>query len=153
MFILLVVSSCGYQPIYSKNKIVDEALLSVSVKNIKDRSGQILKNSLINKINPEGKKVITKYKLNIEINEAKTNLAYRKDMAATRTDLEINVLYSLRNIKSGEVVYQDESSSISSFDVVESVYASLVAENDAREKSLKVLSDQIYTNLVIFFNQ
>ena len=60
-------------------------------------------------------------------------------------------IYSLIEIKSGEIILKQEIKSKSSFDVVESVYATLVAEKDARQKNLSVLSDSIYTNLVIFF--
>ena len=50
-----------------------------------------------------------------------------------------------------EILLKQEAKSISSFDVVESVYATLIAEKDVREKNLKVISNDIYTNLVIFF--
>ena len=151
LLFLIILSSCGYQPIYSKDKKTGEELLSISIINIKDRTGQILRNSLLNKINPERKRVFLKYRLYVEIFESKTELGLRRDMSATRTDLSVNAKYKLRNIKDGRIVYESESNSISSFDVVESVYATLIAEKDAKEKSLKVLSDDIYTNLVIFF--
>ena len=50
-----------------------------------------------------------------------------------------------------EILIDSSTKSISSFDVVESVYATIVAEKDAREKSLQDISDQIYTTLIIFF--
>ena len=149
--IYLVISSCGYEPVYSKKDDLNPELYSISVKNIKDRSGHILRNSLLNKLNPEGKRVVLKYRLSVEITESKEELAYRKDMAATRSDLEINVKYKLNKLNDGDLMLDEEIKSISSYDVVESVYATLVAEKDAREKSLEILSDDIYTNLVIFF--
>ena len=151
LLLLIILSSCGYQPIYSKNEKIGEELLSISIINIKDRSGQILRNSLLNKINPDRKRVLLKYRLYVEIFEGKTELGFRKDMSATRTDLNVNAKYKLTNIKDGRIVYESESNSISSFDVVESVYATLIAEKDAKEKSLKVLSEDIYTNLAIYF--
>ena len=152
LFLLFFVfHSCGYQPIYSDNTYANKQILSISVKNIKNRSGQILKNSLLNQINPERERVITKYNLVVDLSESKEELAFRKDMSATRTDLENTAIYSLIEIKSGEIILKQEIKSKSSFDVVESVYATLVAEKDARQKNLSVLSDSIYTNLVIFF--
>ena len=155
LFIYLIVffifTGCGYESIYSKNVYKNKDLLSISVKNIKDRSGQILRNSLLNNLNPDRERVIKKYKLIVEIFESKSSLAYRKDKSATRTDLEITANYLLTDIKNGEILLKEATTSISSFDVVESVYATLIAENDVREKSLKVISDDIYTNLVIFF--
>ena len=157
LFLYLVVffmfSSCGYEPIYSKNINTNKELLSISIKNIKNRSGQILRNTLLNQLNPERERVLIKYRLIIEISESRTDLGYRRDMSATRADLEVTAKYLLKNTKNDEIILKDEANSISSFDVVESVYATLIAEKDAREKSLKVISDNIYTNLVIFFKK
>ena len=144
-------SSCGYEPIYSKNVNTNKELLSISIKNIKNRSGQVLRNTLLNQLNPDRERVIIKYRLIIKISENKTNLAYRRDMSSTRQDLEVIAKYLLKNAKNEEILLKQEAKSISSFDVVESVYATLIAENDARKKNLQVISDDIYTNLIIFF--
>ena len=149
--VFFIFTSCGYEPIYSKNANRNKELLSISVQNIKNRPGQILRNTLLNQLNPERERVITKYRLIVEIFESKSSLAYRRDMSATRTDLKITANYLLKDIKNGEIVLKQEAKSISSFDVVESVYATLIAEKDVREKNLKVISNDIYTNLVIFF--
>ena len=151
IIIFFIFTSCGYEPIYSKNVGLNKELLSISVKNIKDRSGQILRNSLLNQLNPEKERVIIKYKLTVEISESRSDLAYRKDMSATRADLRVTADYLLTEIKSGEIILEQETKSISSFDVVESVYATLIAEKNAREKNLQVISDDIFTNLVMFF--
>ena len=149
--VFFIFTSCGYEPIYSKNANTNKELLSISVQNIKNRPGQILRNTLLNQLNPERERVITKYRLIVEISESKTSLAYRRDMSATRTDLKITANYLLKDIKNGKILLKQEAKSISSFDVVESVYATLIAEKDVREKNLKVISNDIYTNLVIFF--
>ena len=149
--VFFIFTSCGYEPIYSKNANTNKELLSISVQNIKNRPGQILRNTLLNQLNPERERVITKYRLIVEISESKSSLAYRRDMSATRTDLKVTANYLLEDIKNGEILLKQEAKSISSFDVVESVYATLIAEKDVREKNLKVISNDIYTNLVIFF--
>ena len=137
LIVFFIFTSCGYEPIYSKNANTNKELLSISVKNIKNRPGQILRNTLLNQLNPERERVITKYRLIVEISESRTDLAYRKDMSSTRTDLEITANYLLKDIKNGEILLKQDVKSISSFDVVESVYATLIAENDVREKNLK----------------
>ena len=151
LIVFFIFTSCGYEPIYSKNANTNKELLSISVQNIKNRPGQILRNTLLNQLNPERERVITKYRLIVEIFESKSSLAYRRDMSATRTDLKVTANYLLKDIKNGEILLKQEAKSISSFDVVESVYATLIAEKDVREKNLKVISNDIYTNLVIFF--
>ena len=151
LIVFYIFTSCGYEPIYSKNANTNKELLSISVQNIKNRPGQILRNTLLNQLNPERERVITKYRLIVEISESRSDFAYRRDMSATRADLRVTANYLLTEIKSGEIILEQETKSISSFDVVESVYATLIAEKDAREKNLQVISDDIFTNLVIFF--
>ena len=146
-----ITTSCGYQPIFSKNININDDLLSISVSNIKDRSGQILRNFLTNQLNPENKRVITKYRLTVEIYESRTDLGYRRDMSATRSDLKNTAKYNLLDVKKGKVIIENELNSISSFDIVDSVYATNIAEKDARKKNLQVISDNIITNLVIYF--
>ena len=146
-----ITTSCCYQPIYSKNINTNDDLLSISVSNIKDRSGQILRNFLTNQLNPENKRVITKYRLTVEIYESRTDLGYRRDMSATRSDLKNTAKYNLLDVKKGKVIIENELNSISSFDIVDSVYATNIAEKDARKKNLQVISDNIITNLVIYF--
>ena len=146
-----IITSCGYQPIYSKNINTNDDLLSISVSNIKDRSGQILRNFLTNQLNPENKRIITKYRLTVEIYESRTDLGYRRDMSATRSDLKNTAKYNLLDVKKGKVIIENELNSISSFDIVDSVYATNIAEKDARKKNLQVISDNIFTNLVVYF--
>ena len=149
--VFFIFTSCGYEPIYSKNLNTNKELLSISVQNIKNRPGLILRNTLLNQLNPKRERVITKYRLIVKLSESQSSLAYRRDMSATRTDLKVTANYLLKDIKNGEILLKQEAKSISSFDVVESVYATLIAEKDVREKNLKVISNDIYTNLVIFF--
>jgi LPS-assembly lipoprotein len=149
---LLFFSSCGYKPIYSSTNKNNEKLLYVSVKSIKDRPGQILRNNLSKQLNPQNKKAIPKYYLFVEFNENKEELGYRKDMSATRTNLVINVSYNLKNINDGETILKGSTKVISSYDVVESIYATIIAEKDARIKGLKIISDTIVNELAIYFN-
>ena len=146
-----ITTNCGYEPIYSKNSNTNKELSYISVKNIKDRPGQILRNSLLNKFNPDRERIITKYNLVVEIKENKSDLAYRKDMSSTRTDLQTTANYLLIDKKSGKTLFDESVSRTTSFDVVESIYATLVAQKSAREKNLSFISDDIVTNLVVFF--
>ena len=102
--VFFIFTSCGYEPIHLKNANTNKELLSISVQNIKNRPGQILRNTLLNQLNPERERVITKYKLIVEIFESKSSLAYRRDKSATRTDLQITANYLLTDIKNGEII-------------------------------------------------
>ena len=76
--LILLLSNCGYTPIYSNSNFKNKELQAISVKNIKDRSGQILKANLSDQLNPEGKKTLAKYYLEVKLSEGKESLGYRK---------------------------------------------------------------------------
>ena len=73
-------------------------------------------------------------------------------MSATRTNLKISAKYSLRSIKNSDIIFESTTESITSYDVVESIYATIIAEKDARKKTLRIISDTIVNELAIFFN-
>ena len=152
IFSLFFFSNRGFEPIYSSHNKNNEELLHISVKNIKDRSGQILKNDLAKKLNPQNKKKITKYYLFVDLVENIEEMGIRKDMSATRANLVINVNYNLKKINDGETILKGSTKAISSYDVVESIYATIIAEKDARIKGLKTISDTIVNELAIYFN-
>ncbi len=153
LLLILLLSNCGYSPIYSNSNLKNKELQTISVKNIKDRSGQILKANLIDQLNPTGKKSLIKYSLEVFLFEGKETIGYRRDMSATRSNLILNVEYDLKEIKGGTSILKNSTLVTSSYDIVESLYATIMAEKDARNKGLKIVSDNIVNDLAIFFNK
>ena len=150
--LILLLSNCGYTPIYSNSNFKNKELQAISVKNIKDRSGQILKANLSDQLNPEGKKTLAKYYLEVKLSEGKESLGYRRDMSATRSNLILTVKYDLKDIKGGTSILKSSIEATSSYDIVESLYATIIAEKDARNKGLKIISDKIINEIAVFFN-
>ena len=155
-FFLIIFSffffcNCGFEPLYSDHNKNNEELLHISVKNIKDRSGQILKNDLSKKLNPQNKKTITKYYLFVDLTENIEEIGIRIDMSATRANLRINAEYRLQTVKDGEIILKSSTEALSSYDIVESIYATIIAEKDARNKGLKIINDSIINELAIYF--
>ena len=151
IFSLFFFYNCGFEPIYSYHNKNNEELLHISVKNIKDRSGQILKNDLSKKLNPQNKKTITKYYLFVDLTENIEEIGIRIDMSATRANLRINAEYRLQTVKDGEIILKSSTEALSSYDIVESIYATIIAEKDARNKGLKIINDSIINELAIYF--
>ena len=151
IFSLYFFSNCGFEPLYSSHNKNNEELLHISVKNIKDRSGQILKNDLSKKLNPQNKKTITKYYLFVDLVENIEEMGIRKDMSATRSHLRIKAEYKLQTVKDGEIILKSTIEALSSYDIVESIYATIIAEKDARNKGLKIINDSIINELAIYF--
>ena len=81
--IMLLLSSCAYQPMYGKThdqnmRAGSKGLSEVEVANIPNRAGQILRNDLIDRINYAGYSDKTNYILTAGLMESRTSLANRR---------------------------------------------------------------------------
>jgi LPS-assembly lipoprotein len=76
-----ILSGCGFKPLYGTagGRDIPAELAKVEILPISDRSGQILRNGLIDKMNPGGRPTGAKYKLLVTFKIHKHNLGIRKD--------------------------------------------------------------------------
>jgi LPS-assembly lipoprotein len=124
-------------------------LSQVSIARIDDRPGQMLRNRLLDKMNPHGVPVEPKYVLVVRLRESTERLALRRDATATRANLRISADYSLRRAD-GDSVLRGTSSFTGSYNVLLDDFATLSAENDARRRVTDELSEDIKNRVAIF---
>lgn len=149
-----VVSACGFQPLYSGGKAGHMAseLGSVKIDLIKDRSGQQLRNQLLDMMTPYGQPARSKYKLKITMSESKGGLAVKKSEIATRANLRISANFALTDSRTAEVLFNGTSSVVGSFDILSSDFSTLIAEKDARVRVIGEVARDIQTRLSAYFN-
>ncbi len=153
--LLLLPTACGYQALHGQrgeaSTVTDMATVHIDL--IADRPGQQLHNFLLDRLNPGGRPSEPKYTLTVEVSETRQDLGIRTDETATRANLLVNARYGLRELESGEVVFEAISASATSFNIVRSDFATLSAENDARRRALREIADEIRNRLAIYFNR
>jgi LPS-assembly lipoprotein len=159
--LVLTLTACGFHPLYSKNgatiattePAVAEQLRQIKVLSIADRAGQKLqwqlKNSLAQGYEPDR----PLYQLAVSLDEAIGYLGIQQDASSAYGKLSITATFSLTESKTGKTLFEDTQKSTSGYTIVDSEYASLKAEQDAREKVLRQLSEQITRRLSLFFNK
>ena len=161
-FIVLVLfaglnSGCGFRPLYGESDegttVASEELQTVRINPLPDRAGQKFHNLLRNRLNPKGQPQTPRYVLSIRLSETKEALAIREDETATRANLTMNASFSLTDASGGQALLRGLSSSTNSYNIVDSQFATYVAEEDARERALRELSDDIKLRLSAFFVQ
>ena len=139
----LTTTACGFQPLYShSNEGGASALGSVKILNIKNRSGQKLRNFLLERMSqgtPYKKRL---YSLQANISESKSKLNIRKDGSATRAVLSITAGFVLIHNASGGI-FNGSVWSKSSYNALDSEFATLSAENDARNRALRTIAEEI----------
>jgi LPS-assembly lipoprotein len=159
-FIVVLVASvlhgCGFRPLYGKSEIntgVTQSLSQVSVDLIEDRIGQKLRNFLLDRLNPNGEPTHPRYALKVTTTSSRTDLGIERDETATRAILILNAEYLLLDNVTEEPLLQGSLQSTNSFNIVDSDFATLSAENDAQDRAAREISNDIKTRLGLYFSR
>jgi len=150
------LGGCGFRPAYGtmghRGGAVAE-LNRVFIEPIADRSGQVLRNHLIDRFYTDGRPEQTDYRLSVSLTAAREDLGIQKNAVATRARLRMTAHYELTETATGKVVYRTHSRSIVSYNLLEAQYATLVAEQDAYERALQQLAEDIESRLALYFSR
>ena len=158
-FTMLPLAGCGFQPMYgdysaSADKATPNGQSSeISIDIIPDREGQILRNHLIDKLYQNGYPNNPTAKLHIDkLEETKTELDLTKSSEATRAQLRLKTNMVLTDISTGKVILNRSLQTISSYNILESEFATRVTEESARQSAINDIARQIELNLSLYTN-
>jgi len=151
------LGACGFQPLYGENAggaRTDVELAQIQVMEIDyDRTGQDVYNALIERLSPGGEPAAPDYQLRVTLRERREGVAIERDASITRYNYQLLAHYSLVDMRSGNVIHEGDSRSIASYNVVDSQFATLMAQRDAEERAATELSEDIKLRLAIFFDR
>ena len=154
---LLVLGGCGFRPLYGEDSAVGKANLSgVRVAPIQDlpdatgrgtssaRAAQQLRNFLIDSVSAGSQKAPAQYELRVTLTESKTTaIGIRTDETATRATLVMGASYALTRFDGGGTILLGSTSANVSYNILRNQFATLSAENDARQQAVRQISDTI----------
>ena len=148
-----VLAACGFQPIYGSKGTpgTQIEMASIEVGIIKDRQGQQLRNFLLDRINPGGTPQSPNYTLTVVLTSGKEFLAFRKSQFSTRANLNFVAVFNLKgkNQYLGEN-FSGTSKITVSYNILSSHFATLIAEENARNRAVKELSADISNRIAAF---
>ncbi|MCI5060102.1 MAG: LPS assembly lipoprotein LptE [Alphaproteobacteria bacterium] len=156
----LTASACGFSPIYGDYNRAQHAggsfstqLNQIDIALIPDREGQYLRNALIDRFYQSGLPAHPRYRLHIKkIEEKIFDFDVTVASEATRQQLKLSTVMELINKQSGEKLFSRALTAISSHNILESEFSTLVTEQSAREDALNDLARQIERQLAIYFS-
>jgi len=152
----ILVSGCGFQPLYAERSgsgDVSGDLATVEISRIPDRAGQILRNELLDLMNPNGEPENPEYTLEVTLKTRKEKLGIQKDETATRANMTLTSVFFLREKASGAITYRSRAATTASYNIVDSGYETLSAERSALRRGLIVIADNINLRLSAYFNR
>lgn len=131
------------------NGAVAQALSSVDVPAIEGQSGWLVRNALVDRLGagkPDGP---ARYRLDVRLDDRVEGLGLLSDDTTTRERRTLRARYQLVDLTSDRIVVDASASSDAGFDVVNSEYAVIAAEQTALENLSQEIADQIVTRVSV----
>ena len=153
--LLLALGACGWTPLYADRETgpADEELRAVRVSPIPERIGQRLELALRNSFNPDGVPTPQKYVLATTLQTVRSDLGVQSTGIGTRGKVDVYATYALIDSKSNARLLQNSAHVAESFDIVANEYASITAEEDARNRAVEQLRRDMLTRLTLFLQR
>lgn len=147
---------CGFQPMYAKPDPANASpvaaeLAGIRVLGIEDRQGQILRNALVNRLNPLGEPSRADYTLSVQLNQSQENLAERSDGKASLGRLFITATFKLTEYRQEQPAFSGTSRSVVSYRLLGPTYGSTAVERDAEKRALGDLAEDIRSQVASYF--
>lgn len=153
-----LLAACGYRPLYGTAGLTSSAsttataeLKAVDVGRISGRSGQMLRTALERRLHIPQRSA-GRYRLVVVYSESRQNLAEQKSGAVTRANLRTKGTYRLTRNSDDVLLTKGISDAVASYNLLDSEFATLAAEKNARERAIETLADDIRTRLAIYFS-
>ena len=151
--LLLGLTGCGFRPLLKRvgDAGVQQELAAIELKGLDGRLGQLIRNALLDELNPTGAPVPARYVLDMRANRRVRALAIQLNSTITRFNLTVTVRFSLRQRGQTDVLYASTVQRVASYDVSRQPFADLVAEQTAEQRAAKEIGTQIRTLLAFHF--
>lgn len=153
IFTLFILSACGFTPVYG-DKSLPSSIGTIEVKTIPNRDGQIVRNHLIDRLYKDGYPTNPDYFLTVSsIKERIIEIGIDIDDEASRAQLRQEATVTLTDAKTNKSVLTRTVRATSGYNILLGQFTTFVTEENARNQALKVVAEDILTQLELYFNQ
>jgi LPS-assembly lipoprotein len=149
----LALSGCGYHALYGDqaDSASLEELGSVYIAPVSSRDGQVLRNYLIERLNQNEQPGYPAHTLAIALQIQSTGIALSRDNTTSRTNITAVANFILSDAATNKPVLKGVIRATTSYDVLQSDYATLVSREDAVNRTLREVSDEMRTRVAVYF--
>ena len=151
----LVLSGCGFEPLYVQQKrvVMEPELASIKVLPIKEHIGQLLEWSLKNALNPDGRAVTPRYALHVNLILRQDFLAIDPEAVSTRGSVTGIAKVTLTSLDGRTTYYKGDVQSVADYNIIPDAYASQVGQSSAQKRIVEDISTEIQTRLALYIRQ
>jgi LPS-assembly lipoprotein len=152
---LASLAGCGFHPLYGRANTnaagvsSNNQMASIRIDPIPNRLGQQLHNALRDRFNPLGQPASAAYTLEVELTQRVYGALAKRDLSASRRNVELNAFYNLRDT-SGNVLLTDHSVITTGYDEFDDPLNDISSLEDAQRRGTLQIADQIRTRVAVF---
>jgi hypothetical protein len=153
--LLCLLAACGFAPMYGEQRggEVRNELQTVRVALIANRTGQLLRRYIQDRIHPGDELPPALYQLEVGVVESRQYYGIQRDLTATYARLALTGYYTLRDVKTQQPAINGSVNVYSSYSVAADPFNTVVAEADARERAVRNLGDELITRMSFFLRK
>lgn len=153
--LISTLGGCGYRPLYASGAGGDigGGLAAVKIGLIPNRTGQQLRNILLDRLNPRGEPSQPLYKLEIAILPSRQELGVRRDDTSSRANLILDGEYRLLDANNGRVLFEAKSRRVASYNISDDDFSTISAAAAARRRVAQELADEIVVRIAVYLNR
>jgi LPS-assembly lipoprotein len=149
----LALGACSLRPMM--HSVNDEGvrgeLQATRIVGLDGRLGQLVRNALLDELNPAGVAAPSHYILDVKLQRNAQALGIQSNNVITRFNLRLTARFELTDAKSGKTLYQSQVQRIASYNVGQDPYATLAAEIDAERRVAREVGNNIATVIAVHF--
>lgn len=149
---LPALGGCGWEPLYA-DKQTDAAsadLRAIKVEPIPDRYGQQLEFALRQSLNPSNVPTKPLYSLKVTLKLGLQSLSIQSQGLGTRGEFTAIASYQLNDLVANKGLQGGWIHANDSFDIQANGYTTLVAEDDAKRRTIEEICRDIVARLTLF---
>lgn len=162
VLILLLLSACGFKPMYGQNAAGGAGLAQVlanieidqirSVDGRQERLSQLLQNNLKDRISPLPSDGSVAYLLKANYEVEERGFGIREDESVTLQNLKLSVAFRLVEINSEDIIMDGNARAIVTYDLVRSDFSNKIARETSLERLSEEATNQIITRIGMYLS-
>lgn len=149
------LAGCGFQPLLGRagdSADAIEQLAAIRIEPIADRSGQVLRNALLDRLTPQGQATASRYILRIRLSEPRQTILLRRDDIISRSSYSAQASFEVRDMQ-GQRLLAGSSSFTTDYEIAASEFATRTSLENARDRVMGLVADDIRNQLALGFRQ
>lgn len=154
----LTLSACGFSPVYNSETGVEsvsvkQAFSYVDVAPIPDKVGVDLRNELLDILHVNAAQAVPHFTLLVKTpSEQIKQTGIDRDATTTREQLRLKTNAKLVSKDTGRILFDRDFISLTNYNILPSEYSTIIAQEDARDRAMRQIADDIKTHLALYFS-